>query len=104
MTITTFRKLYVMDWYDWDDNKVSGYIYISENRDIPKAPDFIDNWLHILENDNYGYKYEKQKKYYLYLDRSEYQSDEIIDLENILFSWADGEYHNGTYQIKDIEL
>jgi hypothetical protein len=100
MTITTFRKLYVMDWYDWDDNKVSGYIYIPENRDIPKAPDFIDNWLHILEIHNDPSK----KQFYMFLDRGEYESDEIIDLENILFSWAAGEYHNGTYQIKDIEL
>ena len=97
MTITTFRKLYVMDWYDWDDNKVNGFIYLPENRDIPTAPDFIDNWLHIRENSN------SDKKYYMLLDRGEYERDKLEDLENILFNWAEGEYHQGSYKIIDIE-
>jgi len=97
MTITTFRRLEVNGWYDWDDNKVDGYIYLPENRDIPTAPDFIDNWLHIRENDS------GDKKYYMLLERSEYQSDQLIDLENILFEWANGEYHDGTYKIVEIK-
>ena len=97
MTITTFRRLKVTNWYDWDDNKVDGFIYLPENRDIPTAPDFIDNWLHIRENSN------SDKKYYMLLDRGEYERDKLEDLENILFNWAEGEYHQGSYKIIDIE-
>jgi len=39
----------------------------------------------------------------LSVDRSEYQSDQIVDLENILFDWAEGEYHQGTYKIEEID-
>ena len=97
MTITAFRRLKVTNWYDWDDNKVDGFIYLPENRDIPTAPDFIDNWLHIRENSN------SDKKYYMLLDRGEYERDKLEDLENILFNWAEGEYHQGSYKIIDIE-
>ena len=98
MTITTFRRLAVTGWYDWHDNQVDGFIYLPENRDIPTAPDFIDNWLHILENSN-----SDKKRYSMLLERSEYESDQLIDLENILFEWANGEYHTGTYQIVEIK-
>ena len=37
------------------------------------------------------------------LDRGEYERDKLEDLENILFNWAEGEYHQGSYKIIDIE-
>jgi len=107
MTITTFRKLEVKNFLSFDytrdeEIKVDGFIYLTDDQEIPTEPDYIQNYLHIFKNDGFGHKEEKPKKYYLYVDRGEYQSDQVIDLENILFDWADGEYHQGTYKIEEI--
>ena len=103
MTITTFRKLFVEEMKDWDDNKASGYVYLTEGQEKPTSDEYIDMYLHIRKVTKDDHPSWGNKKFALSVDRSEYQSDQIVDLENILFDWAEGEYHQGTYKIEEID-
>tara|TARA_R100000734_G_C3275089_1_gene70065 strand:+ start:472 stop:768 length:297 start_codon:yes stop_codon:yes gene_type:complete len=97
MTITTFRKLEVKNWFDYEENKMDGFVYLTEDQDIPTKPDYIQNYYHILKNN------DGDKKYYMMVDRGEYESDQIIDLENILFDWLEGECFEGAYKIEEVK-
>ena len=97
MTITTFRRLEVTNWLSYEEDRLDGFIYLTEGSEVPTKPDYIQNYLHILKNKG------GDKKYYMLVDRGEYESDQIVDLENILFDWAKGEYHQGTYKIEEID-
>ena len=97
MTITTFRKVYVDNLISWDhDRTVKGYVYLTSDQDFPKANDYIEDHLYILHDEN------SDKPFHLLLDRSDYQSNHLIDLETMLFDWANGEYHDGTYRIVEV--
>ena len=90
-----FRKVFVDNLISWDDDKkVEGYVYLTSDQEIPKADEYIENHLHI-------YKNVSDKKYHLFLDRSDIASDDLAELEKHLFDWAEGEYHNGNYEIVD---
>jgi hypothetical protein len=103
MTITTFRRLEVTGWFDYEKERLDGFIYLTEGSEIPTKPDYIQNYLHILKNEGFDHTHYGTKAFYLHVDRGEYQSDQLTDLENILFDWANGEYHNGTYQIVEVK-
>lgn len=92
----TFRKIKVSDFLSYEEEKLEGFIYLTEGQEIPTEPDYIQNYLHILTN-------EGDKKYYLYVDRGEYQSDNLEELEGYLFDWAKGEYHDGDYEIVEVK-
>ena len=93
-----FRKVFVDNLISWDDDKkVEGYVYLTSGQEMPKADEYIENHLHI-------YKNVSDKKYHLFLDRSDIASDDLAELEKHLFDWAEGEYHNGNYEIVDVEL
>ena len=103
MTITTFRRLKVTNWLDYEEGQLDGFIYLTEGSEIPTKPDYIQNYLHILKNEGFDHTHYGTKAFYLNVDRGEYQSDQLTDLENILFDWAEGEYHQGTYKIEEIK-
>ena len=96
--VTTFRKVFVENLLDMDDNRVSGYVYLTEGQEKPKGDDWLDHYLHIVKND-YKHKHYGNKDYMLFVDRSEYSSNDISELEKYLFDWAEGEYHKGEYII-----
>tara|TARA_R100000278_G_C5371357_1_gene129031 strand:+ start:199 stop:528 length:330 start_codon:yes stop_codon:yes gene_type:complete len=96
-----FKRLFVENLMDWDDSKASGYVYLTDGQQKPEADDYLDHFLHIRkvkENDHPSWG---GKKYHLYVDRSEYASDNLAELESHLFDWAEGEYHQGSYKIID---
>ena len=92
-----FRKVYVDNMKDYyETEKVSGFVYLTEGQEKPNEGDYIENHLHILENNP---KLTQDKAYHLFLDRTDIESDNIKELEGYLFEWAKGEYHNGNYEI-----
>lgn len=97
MTITTFRRLEVTNWLSYEEDRLDGFIYLTEGSEVPTKPDYIQNYYHILKNN------DGDKKYYMMVDRGEYESDQIIDLENILFDWLEGECFEGAYKIEEID-
>lgn len=103
MTITTFRKVFVDNMKDWDENKASGFVYLTEGQEKPTSDEYMDMYLHIRKVTKDDHPSWGNKKFNLAIERSEYQSDQLIDLENILFEWANGEYHQGTYKIVEIK-
>ncbi len=93
-----FRKVFVDNLISWDDDKkVEGYVYLTSDQEMPKADEYIENHLHI-------YKNVSDKKYHLQLDRSDMASDDLAELEKHLFDWAEGEYHNGNYEIVEVDV
>ena len=97
-----FRKVFVDNLkYYFEDKKVEGYVYLTSDQEMPKADEYIEDYLHILKAD--GVLTNSDKTYYLLVDRSEYESDDLAELEKHLFDWAEGEYHNGNYEIVDVE-
>ena len=97
-----FRKVFVDNLkYYFDDKKVEGYVYLTSDQEMPKADEYIEDYLHILKAD--GVLTNSDKTYYLLVDRSEYESDDLAELEKHLFDWAEDEYHNGNYEIVDVE-
>ena len=97
-----FRKVFVDNLkYYFDDKKVEGYVYLTSDQEMPKADEYIDGYLHILKNPDW--LRNPDKTYYLLVDRSEYESDDLAELEKHLFDWAEDEYHNGNYEIVDVE-
>lgn len=101
--VTTFRKVFVEEMKDWDENKISGYVYLTEGQDKPTSDEYMDHYLHIVKND-YKHKHYGNKDYMLFVDRSEYSSNDISELEKYLFDWAEGEYHEGEYIIRDLDI
>lgn len=94
-----FRKVFVDNMKDYyETEKVSGFVYLTEGQEKPNEGGYIENYLHILENNP---KLTQDKAYHLLLDRTDYESDNIKELEGYLFEWAKGEYHNGKYEIID---
>ena len=94
-----FRKVFVDNLISWDDDKkVEGYVYLTSDQEIPKADEYIENHLYILKNAE-----GCDKQYHLFLDRSDIESDDLAELEKHLFDWAEGEYHNGNYEIVDVD-
>ena len=94
-----FRKVFVDNMKDYyETEKVSGYIYLTEGQEKPNEGTYIENHLYILENNP---KLTQDKAYHLFLDRTDYESDNIKELEGYLFEWAKGDYHNGKYEIID---
>ena len=88
-----FRKVFIKNNLSYHyEETVSGYIYLSEGQEKPDAHDYIENYLHILKKD---------KSYYLLLDRTDYESDNIKELEGYLFELSKGDYHNCKYEIID---
>ena len=88
-----FRKVFVDNMKDYyETEKVSGYVYLTEGQEKPNEGTYIENHLYILKTD---------KAYHLFLDRTDYKSKDIKELEGYLFEWANGEYHNGKYEIID---
>ena len=49
--VTTFRKVFVENLLDMDDNRVSGYVYLTEGQEKPKGDDWLDHYLHIDKYD-----------------------------------------------------
>jgi len=96
--VTTFRKVFVEEMKDWDENKISGYVYLTEGQEKPTSDEYMDHYLHIVKND-YKHKHYGNKDYMLFVDRSEYSSNDVSELEKYLFDWAKGEYHEGKYII-----
>tara|TARA_R100001086_G_scaffold250029_1_gene192721 strand:- start:917 stop:1186 length:270 start_codon:yes stop_codon:yes gene_type:complete len=84
---------------DWDDKKASGYVYLTEGQEKPEADDYLDHFLHIRKVTEKDHPSWGGKKYHLAVDRSEYASDNLAELEGYLFDWAEDEYHEGNYQI-----
>lgn len=103
MTITTFRRFETKNWFDYEENKMDGFVYLKEGQDIPTKPDYIQNYYHILKNEGYDHTHYGTKAFYLMVDRGEYQSDQLTDLENILFDWLEGECFEGTYKIEEVK-
>ena len=99
----TFRRLFVEDLLDMDDNRVSGYVYLTEGQEKPEADDWLDHFLHIRKVTKNDHPSWGNKNFFLLVDRSEYQSDNLSELEGYLFDWANGEYHQGTYKIVEIK-
>ena len=98
-----FRKVFVDNLkYYFEDKKVEGYVYLTSDQEMPKADEYIEDYLHILKNPD-GVLKNPDKTYYLLVDRSEYESDDLAELEKHLFDWAEDEYHNGNYEIVDVE-
>ena len=94
-----FKKVFVDNLISWDDDKkVEGYVYLTSDQEIPKADEYIENHLYILKNAE-----GCDKQYHLFLDRSDIESDDLAELEKHLFDWAEGEYHNGNYEIVDVD-
>ena len=94
-----FRKVFVDNLISWDDDKkVEGYVYLTSDQEMPKADEYIENHLYILKNAE-----GCDKQYHLFLDRSDIESDDLAELEKHLFDWAEGEYHNGNYEIVDVD-
>ena len=97
-----FKKVFVDNLkYYFEDKKVEGYVYLTSDQEMPKADEYIEDYLHILKAD--GVLTNSDKTYYLLVDRSEYESDDLAELEKHLFDWAEGEYHNGNYEIVEVD-
>ena len=95
-----FRKVFVDNLISWGtDEKVEGYVYLTSDQEMPEADEYIENHLHIYKNAK-----GSDKKYHLALDRSDIASDDLAELEKHLFDWAEGEYHNGNYEIVDVDV
>ena len=83
-----FRKVFVDNMKDYyETEKVSGFVYLTEGQEKPNEGDYIENHLHILENNP---KLTQDKAYHLFLDRTDIESDNIKELEGYLFEWAKG--------------
>jgi hypothetical protein len=97
-----FRKVFVDNLkYYFEDKKVEGYVYLTSDQEMPKADEYIEDYLHILKAD--GVLTNSDKTYYLLVDRSEYESDDLAELEKHLFDWAEGLYYNGNYEIVEVD-
>jgi hypothetical protein len=69
-----FRKVFVDNMKDYYEIKVSGYVYLTEGQEKPNEGTYIENHLYILKNDP---KLTQDKAYHLFLDRTDYESDNI---------------------------
>lgn len=75
----TFKRKYVENYPSaWDDELISGYIYF-ENEPEKR---FEDN-LHIFKCDD-----PTLGKWLLRIERDEWDSDDLMELEDILMEWA----------------
>ena len=81
-------KVYTDDLTDYDHRQMRGYVYLLPDEEA-HAGDYMPSFLHIEKRLAKG---RMPQEFYLMLERSEYYSDDIEELESYLLGWIAGEH------------